>query len=99
MAAWARRFADGWRVSIHVQPGARKSEIVGLHGDALKIRVAAHAVEGRANAALVALIAERVGVAKSEVRVLRGEQSRDKLIEIRAPQVAVDALLAPAADQ
>lgn len=96
MPSWARRTKDGWLIAVHVQPGAKKSEIAGLHGDALKIRVAAPALEGKANAAVIALIAERTGVAKSKIRVLRGERSREKQIEILAPEIAADERLAPA---
>jgi len=96
LPSWARRTTDGWLIAVHVQPGAKKSEIAGLHGDALKIRVAAPALEGKANAAVIALIAERTGVAKSKIRVLRGEHSREKRIEILAPEIAADERLAPA---
>lgn len=95
MPSWARRTTEGWLIAVHVQPGAKKNEIAGLHGDALKIRVAAPALEGKANAAVITLIAERVGVAKSRVRVLRGERSREKQIEILAPEIAADERLAP----
>ena len=54
-------------LTLHIQPGARKTEVVGLHGDALKIRLAAPPVDGKANAALIAFIADRLGLAKSAV--------------------------------
>jgi len=81
-AAWARRGADGWTLAVHVQPGARRSAVAGLHGERLKIRIAAPALDGRANDALVAFVAASLGVAKRSVRVASGERSRDKLLAI-----------------
>ena len=49
MNEWAARTPDGWLLSVHVQPGARRTEVAGMHGSALKIRVAAPPVEGKAN--------------------------------------------------
>jgi uncharacterized protein len=67
---------------VRLQPRARRSEIAGERGDAVLVRVTAPPVEGRANAALVKLIAKRAGVAKSRVAVVRGERSRDKLVRV-----------------
>jgi uncharacterized protein (TIGR00251 family) len=85
LAAWHRRSPGGFLVlSIHAQPGAKRTEVAGLHGDALKIRVAAPALEDRANAALIEFIAEKLGVAKRDVSLLSGAKSREKRFEIRA---------------
>jgi uncharacterized protein (TIGR00251 family) len=82
---WHRRAADGSLVlSIHAQPGARRTEIAGLHGDALKIRVAAPALEDRANEALIAFIAEKLGIAKRDVMLASGAKSREKRFAISA---------------
>jgi uncharacterized protein (TIGR00251 family) len=70
------------RFAVRVQPRASRSEIVGKHGEALKVRIAAPPVEGAANSELVALLAKRLGVTKSAVRIVRGEQARDKLVEV-----------------
>jgi len=67
---------------VHVQPGARRSGVAGLHGDRLKIRIAAPALDGRANDALVAFIAEQLGIPRARVAVVRGERSRDKLVAV-----------------
>jgi uncharacterized protein (TIGR00251 family) len=80
--AWARRAADGWTLAVHVQPGAKRSGVAGLHGDRLKIRIGAPALDGRANEALVAFVAERLGVPKRDVAVVSGERSRDKLVAV-----------------
>jgi uncharacterized protein len=84
------------RVSVHVQPRATRSEIVGLHGAALKVRLQAPPVDGAANEALVALLAERLGVARRSVRVVAGASSRAKTVEVDGTtEEAVRALAAP----
>ena len=70
------------RVHVHVQPRASRSEVVGLHGSALKVRLHAPPVDGAANDALVLLLAERLGVPKRAVRIVAGETSREKVVEI-----------------
>ena len=65
-----------------MQPGAKRSEVAGLHGERLKIRIAAPALDGRANDALVAFLAGELGVARGRVAVARGERSRDKLVAV-----------------
>ncbi|KPK82504.1 MAG: hypothetical protein AMS25_02200 [Gemmatimonas sp. SM23_52] len=70
------------RFAVRVQPRAARTELVGVHGDALKIRVMAPPVEGAANAELIAFLAERLGVPKSAVQVRRGARGRDKLVEV-----------------
>jgi hypothetical protein len=81
-AVWARRTADGWTLAVHVQPGAKRSAVAGLHGDRLKIRIAAPALDGRANDALVAFVAAALGIARSRVVVAKGAQSREKLLAV-----------------
>ena len=84
------------RVSVHVQPRATRSEIVGLHGAALKVRLQAPPVDGAANEALVTLLAERLGVARRSVRVIAGTTSRAKTVEVDGTtEDAVRALAAP----
>jgi uncharacterized protein (TIGR00251 family) len=84
---WVRDAASGSILSIHVRPGARRSEIAGLHGAALCVRVRARPVEGAANRELLAVLAKALGVRPSEVRIGSGEHGRDK-------QVVVDGLAA-----
>ena len=69
-------------VSLHVQPGARKSGLAGLHGDALKIKIAAPALDNRANAALIEFLSARLAVPKSSIAIRRGATGRRKVIEI-----------------
>ena len=80
---------------LHVQPGARTNEIVGRHGDALKVRIAAPPVDNKANVALIAFLSHQLGVQKSAIVIRQGAGSRRKVVEISGgPQLAatLDAL-------
>ena len=70
---------------VQVQPRASRDEFAGLLGNALKVRLTAPPVEGRANEALIAFLAGAFGVAKSQVTLLRGESGRQKQLKITAP--------------
>ncbi len=70
------------RLEVHVQPGAKTTEAVGLHGDRLKVRLAAPPVDGKANEALLTFVAESLGVPRSRVSLLRGQTSRQKTVAI-----------------
>jgi uncharacterized protein (TIGR00251 family) len=74
---------DGAVLTIHVQPKATRTEYAGLHGDALKFRVAAPPVEGAANDALCAFLAERFGLPTTAVTVLSGLHSRRKRVLLK----------------
>ena len=67
---------------LHVQPGAGRNAIMGRHGDALKVKVGAPPEGGRANAAVLTLIAASLGVAESEVTLESGATSRNKRLRI-----------------
>ena len=87
-----RRTDDGGALilQIHAQPGAKRTEIAGVHGDALRIRLAAPAVEGKANDALLAFLAEAFGVPRKNVALIRGSRGRRKAIRIEAPVLRPD---------
>jgi uncharacterized protein (TIGR00251 family) len=68
----------GVAVRLHVQPGAGRSEVVGRHGDAIKVRVAAPPERGRANDACAQLLAGLLGVQAGAVELAAGAASRDK---------------------
>lgn len=70
------------RIRLRVQTSARRDEVVAVRDGVLLVRVAAPAVEGRANESLRRLVAKRLGVPKSAITIIRGHRSRDKLIEI-----------------
>lgn len=94
MADWYRRDGENIILTLHVQPGAKRSEIAGLHGDALKIRLAAPPVEGRANEALLKFIAKLFDVPLRQVELKRGEQSRHKVILVQRSRVEPDSIVA-----
>jgi len=71
------------RLEITVSPGARRSELVGRHGAGWKARVAAPAERGRANRALVELLAEALGIATADVVVVGGHTARRKVVEVK----------------
>src|SRR5437764_13774468 len=80
---------------VRVQPRASKDEIAGEMGGALKVRLQAPAVENRANEALIEFLAQLLKTPKSAVRILSGDRSRTKRIEIRGvTQQQIQALLA-----
>ena len=96
---WLNRAADGSVIlTLHIQPGAKKTEITGLHGEALKIRLAAPPVDGKANAALIAWAAKAFGVPKAQVELLHGASGRQKLLGVQfvdeAALAAAQALVA-----
>ena len=94
MARWYRRDPRGTLIlSIHAQPGAPRTEAAGLHGDALKVRIAAPALEGRANDELVDFLARSLGAARRDVEVVGGEKSRRKRVAIRGATVEPARLL------
>jgi uncharacterized protein (TIGR00251 family) len=70
------------RLSVHVQPRASRCEIAGVHGDALKVRLTAPPVDGAANDELIELLADTFAVGRRAIRIVAGETSRSKIVEI-----------------
>jgi hypothetical protein len=81
-APWLREDGEGVVVTVHAQPGARSNQVIGGHGDALKVRLAAAPVEGRANACLIAYLAERLAMPRSGIEILSGAGARRKRVRI-----------------
>ncbi len=94
--SWFHLKDDKLTLTLHVQPGAKRTEVIGLHGDALKIKVAAAAVEGQANARLLEFLRKAFKVPASRVSVKHGEHARRKVVEIQGSDVSPQALLARA---
>lgn len=70
------------RVTIHVVPRARTTELAGVHGDAIRIRIAAPPANGAANKELLRYVAETLGVPQRSVRLVSGALARRKVIEV-----------------
>lgn len=73
----------GALIPIKAVPGARQSEVVGPLGDRLKVRIAAPAEAGQANAAIVALIARELGVRERDVEIVQGHTDAHKVVRVR----------------
>lgn len=93
MTEWYRHTDDVITLTLHVQPGAKRSEIAGLHGDALKVRLAAPPIEGRANAALLKYIAALFDVPVRQVELKQGGHSRHKVLLIHGSRIAPASIL------
>jgi len=80
-APWLQMTSQGdVQLTVHVQPGAKTTACAGLHGDALKIRLAAPPVDGKANQALISWLANALGCPQSAITLLRGQTSRRKTL-------------------
>jgi len=75
---------------VHVQPGAKQTQVAGIHGDRLKIRLSAPPVEGRANAALREFVAAAFAVPQRSVELASGESGRKKTLRISGPRLRPD---------
>lgn len=84
--------ADNLVLTLHIQTGAKNTEAAGLHGDALRIKLAAAPVEGKANAALLKFLAKHFDVPLSQVILRQGDKSRHKVIIIQQPGCSPDVL-------
>lgn len=93
MSDWYRRDGESLSLTLHVQPGAKRTEIAGLHGEALKIRLAAPPIEGRANEALLRFIADTFDVPLRQVELKQGGQSRHKVVMVTGSKVAPESVL------
>ncbi len=86
---------EGWMLELHVQPGARVTAPQGEHGGALKLKLAAPPVDGKANTELQRFLARALGVARADIELVAGQTSRQKRIWVKAAipaQVIVSAL-------
>lgn len=80
---WLQVTAKGdLQLTVHVQPGAKTTSCAGIHGDALKIRLAAPPVDGKANQALIIWLAQTLGCPQSRIELIRGHTSRRKTLLI-----------------
>jgi uncharacterized protein (TIGR00251 family) len=83
--SWRREEGDDLVLTLHVQPGAKRTEVQGIHDDALKVRLAAPPVDGKANQVLRRFLADAFGVGLRAVTLEHGQNTRHKVIRIAAP--------------
>ena len=81
------------KIKIHAVVNAPKSQCAGEYGDALKIKVAAPAIDGKANEELVRFIAKKIGLPRCGVRIVSGQTSRDKIVEVDAEDARARLLM------
>jgi uncharacterized protein (TIGR00251 family) len=84
-----RWIGEDLELEVHAQPGAKRTQAQGLHGEAIKVRVGAPPVEGKANDALIAFVAEALQVPRRRCVLVSGHGSRQKRLRIEAPDRAL----------
>jgi uncharacterized protein (TIGR00251 family) len=79
---WCAALPGGLRLAVQITPNAKKTEVLGVLGDALKIKLQAQPVEGKANEALVKYLAKALGVARGAVTITHGQTNKRKLVAV-----------------
>jgi uncharacterized protein (TIGR00251 family) len=96
--AWCSALPSGVRIAVKISPNAKQTGVVGVLDDALKLKLQAQPVEGKANAALVNYLAKVLSVPSSAVTITHGHTNKRKLVEVRSATLTPDdavRLLAP----
>ena len=87
---WCSAISGGVRIAVQISPNAKKSEVIGIFADALKIRLQAQPVEGKANDALIRYISDILDVPRSAVAITHGHTSKRKLLEICQADLTIE---------
>lgn len=87
---WLSQTKAGIRIAVQVSPNARKSEIVSGDGDALRVKLQAPPVDGKANDALVQFLAKKLRIPRKQVTITHGQTNRRKLLEIMTDMTLED---------
>jgi uncharacterized protein (TIGR00251 family) len=96
--AWCSALPAGVRLAVQITPNAKKTEVVGVLDEALKLKLQAQPIEGKANEALVKFLAKALGVPRSAVAITHGLTSKRKLVEVASASLTpadVERLLSP----
>ncbi|MFP5392590.1 MAG: DUF167 domain-containing protein [Gammaproteobacteria bacterium] len=94
--AWCSAQPGALRLAVQVTPNAKKTEVIGVQDDALKLKLQAQPIEGKANEALIKYLAKTLGVPRGAVTITHGATSRRKLVEVASSSLdpeSVSALL------
>ncbi len=94
MPGWYTWQGNELLINVHIQPRARQDEICGIHGDALKIRITAPPLDGKANAHLIAFMAKQCQLSKSAITVMSGLSSRHKRLRLQLQKPNLPEVLA-----
>jgi uncharacterized protein (TIGR00251 family) len=100
--SWCSPLAGGVRLALQITPNAKKTEVVGVLDDALKLKLQAQPIEGKANEALIKYLAKALAVPRSAITITHGQASKKKLIEIVSATLSpeeVEKLLLPLVNQ
>lgn len=79
---WCSAVAGGVRIAVQITPNAKKTEVIGVLDDALKLKLAAQPIEGKANEALIKFLAGALKVPKSAIEITHGQTNKRKLVEV-----------------
>lgn len=91
--SWYQFHDDGVTIQVHTQPGAKRTEVVGLHGNCVKVRLASPPVDGKANECLIEFLARRLQVKRRQLTITRGMSSRRKAVFVAAAGLQPAVLL------
>lgn len=97
--AWCSTLPGGIRLAVQIQANAKKTEVIGVFDDALKIKLHAQPIEGKANEALIRFLADALSVPRSAIALTHGQTNKRKLLQVAAPKLTPDlvaSLLLPA---
>lgn len=84
MCQWIQDTEKGVLLKVHITPNSAKNHTAGFYGDSLNIKIKAPAVDGKANKALISFLADLISVKKSQIKIISGEKSRNKILLITA---------------
>lgn len=91
--AWCRAISGGIRLSLQIQPNAKRSGVAGCFADLLKIRLHAQPIEGKANDALISYLSDVLDVPKNAVSIARGHTAKRKIVEIKDDHLTVEVVV------
>ena len=91
--SWYKRSEGVITLKVYVQPGAKRTELAGLHGEELKIKLASPPIEGRANKVLLKFVALLFKVPLKQVELKQGDKSRHKVVVIMGSTIAAENIL------
>ena len=91
--SWCSDLRGGVRLAVQISPNAKRSEVIGILEDVLKIRLQAQPIEGKANEALVRFIAESLGVPRSAVVITHGLSNKRKLLEVSMRDLTAEVVM------